>query len=200
MSSARTEILGRLKKAGRPGPRNRVLALIPKRGQAKGKDRTNMFVAEAKYSLAEVVRVQNLGSVPAAVVKILGTSLKVKVAPHPDLQGLDWTGLKVQFGRGAADDDVAVSVAFGAVAETGTLVLRSGKDAPTTLNFLPDVHVVVLHEQDIAGNYEAVWQKLLYENDQLPRTVNWITGPSRTADIEQTMLLGAHGPRKLVIL
>jgi L-lactate dehydrogenase complex protein LldG len=78
--------------------------------------------------------------------------------------------------------------------------MRSAADAPTTLNFLTDVHVVVLQSADIAANYETVWARLLKDYNQLPRTVNWITGPSRTADIEQTMLLGAHGPRKLIIL
>jgi len=79
-------------------------------------------------------------------------------------------------------------------------VLFRSPDSPTTLNFLPDVHVVILHSTDIEANYEAVWARLRCDEGGLPRTVNWITGPSRTADIEQTIFLGAHGPRKLVIL
>ena len=75
-------------------------------------------------------------------------------------------------------------------------------DNPTTLNFLPDTHIVVVQEADIAGDYETVWQRLreLYGPGALPRTVNFITGPSRSADIEQTLILGAHGPRALHIL
>jgi len=202
MSTARTEILARLKAASPSSVRPSTPALIPKRGQAEGQARTDMFVEEAVYGLAEVVRLQRWSEVVDKVTQVMadaGTD-KLKAAPHPKLQDLDWSGVEIAYGRGQDDDLVGLSVAYGAVAETGTLVMRSGADAPATLNFLPDVHVVVLQVSDIAANYEAVWACLLKEHNQLPRTVNWITGPSRTADIEQTMLLGAHGPRKLVIV
>jgi L-lactate dehydrogenase complex protein LldG len=94
---------------------------------------------------------------------------------------------------------VAVSHAFGGVAESGTLVLTSGRDNPTTLNFLPDTHIVVIDAKDIAGDYETLWARLRGQG-AMPRTVNWITGPSRSADIEQTLILGAHGPRRLHVM
>jgi len=202
MSTARTEILARLKAASPSSARPPTPALIPKRGQAKGPARTAMFVDEAVYGLAEVVRLKQWSDVVSHVAQVMADTGadKLKAAPHPKLQNLDWSGIKIAYGRGQDDDLVGLSVAYGAVAETGTLVMRSGADAPATLNFLPDVHVVVLQVSDIDANYEAVWGRLLKDSDQLPRTVNWITGPSRTADIEQTMLLGAHGPRKLVIV
>ena len=88
------------------------------------------------------------------------------------------------------------------MAETGTLILVSGAENPTTLNFLPDNHIVVVNAKDIAGDYETVWQNLrrAYGKGQMPRTVNMVTGPSRSGDIEQTILLGAHGPRSLHII
>ncbi len=89
--------------------------------------------------------------------------------------------------------------AFTAVAETGTLMLRSGPDHPTTLNFLPDTHIVVLRAGQIVGPYEDAWAKLRAAGD-MPRAVNFVSGPSRTADIEQTIQLGAHGPRRLHIV
>jgi len=78
----------------------------------------------------------------------------------------------------------------------------SGVENPTTLNFLPETHIVVLAGKDLVGDYEAAWAKLRgpYGKGVLPRTVNMITGPSRSADIEQTLLLGAHGPRKLHVI
>ncbi len=81
-------------------------------------------------------------------------------------------------------------------------MLTSGRDNPTTLTFLPETHVVVLDGNDIVGDYEAAWTKLRarYGKAAMPRTVNLITGPSRSADIEQTLLLGAHGPRRLQIV
>ena len=91
---------------------------------------------------------------------------------------------------------------FAGVAETGTLVLLSGPESPTTLNFLPDVHIALLFTDRVVGSYEDVWARLRARDGAtvMPRVVNWITGPSRTADIEQTLLLGAHGPRRLHII
>ena len=96
----------------------------------------------------------------------------------------------------------AVSMAFAGIAETGTLALVSGPANPTTLNFLPDNHIVVLRKEDVVADYESVFARLraAYGKGGAPRTLNFITGPSRSADIEQTLLLGAHGPRRLHIV
>jgi len=105
--------------------------------------------------------------------------------------------------RGASDghDLNALSAAFGAVAETGTLAMVSGPDNPSTLNMLPDNHVVVVFAEDVLSDFESVFAKLrLRYGDEMPRTLNFITGPSRSADIEQTLLFGAHGPRRLHIV
>jgi L-lactate dehydrogenase complex protein LldG len=95
-----------------------------------------------------------------------------------------------------------VSHAFGAIAESGTLAMVSGAENPSTLNFLPDNHIIVVSAKDIAGDYESVWNRVrfAYGKGSMPRTVNWITGPSRSGDIEQTLLLGAHGPRRLHVV
>jgi len=87
-------------------------------------------------------------------------------------------------------------------AETGTLVMASGPDNPTTLNFLPDTHIVVVDAKDIAGDYETVWARVRekFGIEALPRAINLITGPSRSADIAQILILGAHGPRRLHVL
>ncbi len=83
-----------------------------------------------------------------------------------------------------------------------SLVLTSGKDNPTTLNFLPETEIVVLDAADVAGDYETVWDRLRerFGKGTMPRTVNFVTGPSRSGDIEQTIILGAHGPRSLHIV
>ena len=93
-------------------------------------------------------------------------------------------------------------MAFAGIAETGTLALVSGPANPTTLNFLPDNHIVVLRKEDILSDYESVFARLrtAYGKGGAPRTLNFVTGPSRSADIEQTLLLGAHGPRRLHIV
>jgi len=197
-------------------------ALIPERGRSEGPAKTALFVSEAERADADVRRLTHMADVPEVVKRIL-TEAKItalKAAPDQELQAMDWADTDIAFGRGEGADHIGLSVAYGGVAETGTLVMTSGLNAPTTLNFLPDVHMVVIREQDIAANYEEVWDRLRADAQSdaqsdaradaradanadaplLPRTVNWITGPSRTADIEQTLLLGAHGPRKLIIL
>jgi L-lactate dehydrogenase complex protein LldG len=120
------------------------------------------------------------------------------------LTAMPWgqTALDVSAGRSDGGDPNAVSHAFGGVAESGTLAMLSGPDNPTTLNFLPDNHIVIVSAADVAGDYETIWQRLRERlgKGTLPRTVNLITGPSRSADIEQTLLLGAHGPRTLHII
>jgi L-lactate dehydrogenase complex protein LldG len=218
MIDSRARIMGRLKTAldkrhnptvRSSGADQRMKApprgLIPKRGQSEGLARIEMFVEEATRVSAQVVRLHALADLPAAALQLaheLGAS-RLKVAANPQLQALDWDGREVEFGIGHGDDLVGLSLAYAGVAETGTLVLRSGSDTPTTLNFLPDVHMVAIHSGDIKACYEDVWTLLRADapkhGAKMPRTVNWITGPSRTADIEQTILLGAHGPRKLVI-
>ena len=129
----------------------------------------------------------------------------VAMAPSPLLDGYDWSSqkmLSIRRGRGEGSDQVSVTGAFAGIAETGTVVMASGPDHPVSLNLLPDTHVVVLRESDIVGGYEDVWGRLRarYGKNLMPRTVNTITGPSRTGDIEQAMELGAHGPRRLHIL
>lgn len=186
--------------------------LIPQRGQLSRDQRIDLFVKEATRVNATTAKVDRFDNVPDAVGAYLRDHqlpARIKIAPDRRLKALDWqakTSLMVADGRGESDDGVSVSVAFGGVAETGTLVMASGPDTPTSLNFLPLDHIVVIDADDIAGDYEAVWARLRTKAVQagapgtLPRTVNWISGPSRTADIEQTLLLGAHGPQRLHIV
>jgi L-lactate dehydrogenase complex protein LldG len=131
--------------------------------------------------------------------------MAVKRGGDPRLAALPWErerNLTVSIGPSDGKDLAAVSHAFGAVAESGTLMLVSGADNPTTLNFLPDTHLVVVDAKDVVGDYETLWRRLRdkFGDGAMPRTVNLITGPSRSADIEQTLILGAHGPRRLHVL
>ena len=124
------------------------------------------------------------------------------LAVAPALAGLDWAsaGIAPHVGRSHGAEGVAVSRAFCAIAETGSVVLLSGPDNPTTLNFLPDHHLVVVDARDLVMHIEDAWSRLRLAPAGMPRAVNLITGPSRTADVEQTIQLGAHGPRSLHLL
>jgi L-lactate dehydrogenase complex protein LldG len=106
------------------------------------------------------------------------------------------------FGPADGADRASLSRAVVAAAETGTLVLVSGANNPTTLAFLPESHFILIRAGDVVGSYEEAFDRLraVYGDGALPRTVNLISGPSRTADIEQTIVRGAHGPKRLHVV
>jgi L-lactate dehydrogenase complex protein LldG len=188
-----------------PGP-------IPARAQVDRERQIALFAAEAERVQASVVRVKRLADVPGAIAQYLARhniEPRLKCAPDPLLRAVPWSkhpALSVAEGKGEGDDPVGVTGAFAAVAETGTLVLASGPESPTTLVLVPPVHVAVVPVRRLVGTYEDAWAALRAKgaatgkNFVMPRAVNWITGPSRTADIEQTLLLGAHGPQRLFIV
>ena len=181
--------------------------VVPERGAQSPRKRLNLFrdmLAEASGTVQEVA---SLDEVPAAVTAYLRSKnlpMAVRRGADPLLQSIPWQSegtLEVSVGRSDGEQLAAVSHAFRGVAETGTLVLTSGADNPTTLNFLPEHHLVVIEAKDIVGDYETVWDALRKKfGVKLPRTVNWITGASRSADIEQVLLHGAHGPMGLHVL
>jgi L-lactate dehydrogenase complex protein LldG len=166
-----------------------------------------LFRAQAEAAFATVAEVASAAAVPGAVADYLrGHNLPaaLRLGHDPRLAAMPWGDTSLAIERGPSDggDLNAVSHAFGGVAETGTLIMVSGPDNPSTLNFLPDNHIIVLSAADILGDYESIWDRMraAYGKGRMPRTVNMITGPSRSADIEQTLLLGAHGPRRLHIV
>lgn len=134
----------------------------------------------------------------SAYLQINGLAAKIRVAPA--LQEMAWgEALEVSYGNTRGDDLVSVTPAFCAVAETGSVVLLSSDKSPTSLNFLPDVHIVIVDKDQLVSHIEDVWGRLRALGE-MPRTVNFITGPSKTADVEQTLQIGAHGPRNLHVI
>jgi L-lactate dehydrogenase complex protein LldG len=183
--------------------------LMPERGKGDSAHRLTLFAQMAEEVSATVQRVENLDELPSAIQGFLRAHNLPHAIRHgadPLIDALPWQDhaptLERRRGRAVPADETSLSHAFAGVAETGTLILHSGPDNPTTLNFLPDNHIVILAAADIAGTYEEVWDRLRgkFGERNLPRTVNMITGPSRTGDVEQTIELGAHGPRRLHIL
>ncbi|WP_404382460.1 lactate utilization protein C [Caenispirillum salinarum] len=177
--------------------------VVPARATGEHAALVERFVEMAEFAAATVTRVPGMEAVPHAVADWLkGHNLGPKVVAAPDatLDGLEGHGtLEVTRGVAHPADQASVTPCFAGVAETGTLVLLSGPDNPTSLNFLPDNHIIVVRASQIVGGYEEAWAKLRAQG-AVPRTVNMVTGPSRTGDIEQTLQLGAHGPRRLHIV
>jgi L-lactate dehydrogenase complex protein LldG len=180
--------------------------LIPARAAALDHaGQVELFVAMAEEVDATVVRVANAADVPGAVADYLSRQnlpARLVMTPDPKLDDIPWGArplLEIRKGRAEDGDAAGITASFAAIAETGTLMLVSGPESPTRNNFLPDTHVVVLRAREVVAAYEDGWDRLRAAG-AMPRTVNFITGPSRTGDIEQRLVLGAHGPRRLHIV
>lgn len=118
-----------------------------------------------------------------------------------DLNGLPWPeGVRRAFRDAQADDDVIVTMADAAIAETATIVVASSRAKPASHNYLPEHHLVVVRESTIVRWQEDAWTLLRARRDFPPRAVAMISGPSKTADVEQTIEYGAHGPRRLHVV
>jgi L-lactate dehydrogenase complex protein LldG len=205
--TARDDILSRIR-AGRseakPYPGS---GPVPKRGQVSGAERKALFVHMAQAAAASVDEAASRAEVPALVKTYLSRHnlpAEARLAPDPRITEIDWASqplLSISVGGTDGSHAVSVTGAFAGVAETGTLALTSGAPAPTLLNFLPETHIVVVDAKDLAGTYEELWAKLAAQyGAEMPRTLNLVTGPSRSGDIEQTILMGAHGPKRLHII
>jgi L-lactate dehydrogenase complex protein LldG len=217
--SPRDDILGGIRRALGRGPPtedvDRALAervaahrrnLIPARAAVLAATaRVELFVEMAEAVQTTVKRVASDAKVPEEVARYLAAEnlpAELVMAPDPGLDVLPWAErplLQIRRGKAEAGDTVSLTPCLAAVAETGTLMLTSGPGTPTTLNFLPDTHIVMLRASQVVATYEDGWD-LLRARGALPRTVNFITGPSRTGDIEQRIELGAHGPRRLHVI
>lgn len=182
--------------------------IVPERGQLPDKKRVALFCQMAEKVAATVTRVRSPERVPRVVADYLRAKnlpAAIRMGDDRRLRTMPWDALKsldVKPGRSDGFDEVGVSHAFAGIAETGTIALVSGKDNPTTVNFLPEHHIVVVDAGEIAGDLETVLTRLRrkFGKGGMPRTLNLVTGPSRSGDIEQKIILGAHGPRALHLI
>lgn len=186
------------------GPRG----IIPKRGQLPQLKQVDLFCAQAEVVQSTVVRIESYSALPEAVTNYLRANnlpSALRMGDDERLADAPWDAVpNLERAKGVAieTDTTGLSHATTGVAETGTLVMTSGMDNPTSVNFLPENHIIVIRATDIEGDYETALDRIrqIEGKGRMPRTVNMITGPSRSGDIEQTILLGAHGPRKLHII
>jgi len=179
----------------------------PARATLAPGDLRTQFIQHLTRGQAHVVEVPDTEGLPEAIAAYLretNTPARLRMGADPRLSGLPWErapGLERETGRADPSDEVALSHAVAAASETGTLFLASGPDNPVTLSFLPETHLVVLNAATLAGGYEdalAIVRAALPEG-YMPRTLNLISGPSRTSDIGGKTVMGAHGPRHLAV-
>ena len=181
---------------------------IPARAHASREALIELMTTMLAAQGAEVTRAATPEDAVRAVAEDLrnhNLPSRLRVGGDAQLAALPWDvmpGVELVFGPANGEDRAGLSRAVAAAAETGTLVLVSGADNPTTLAFLPEAHFILVSAGDVVGSYEEAFDRLraIYGEGALPRTVNLISGPSRTADIEQTIVRGAHGPKRLHVV
>lgn len=170
-----------------------------------------LFIAKVEEAAATIVELRSLDEVPAAIADYLRAHNLppiLRLAPDPSLENLPWSKapmLTVTAGPSDGSDPVSLTGCVAGIAETGTLMLASGADNPTGLAFLPETHVVVVRRDQLVGGLEDAFDRLREKcgpsgGATWPRAINFITGPSRSGDIEQQLQMGAHGPRQLHVL
>ncbi len=182
--------------------------IIPKRAQLPDDERVTMFCALAEKYNATTTRISSIEQLPGEVSRYLkarNLPAEIRMGNDAFFDGARFESertLEVKKGASDGTELTGLSHAVGAVAESGTLVLTSGPDNPVTISFLPEHHIVVVKASDVGGTLEDAFANIrtTYGKGEMPRTVNFVTGPSRSGDIEQTILLGAHGPRALHIV
>lgn len=169
-----------------------------------GRNSAALFVKKLKAADAIVSEIQSVRSVAAAVSRFLednGLSPHIVTSSDPLIARIKWPkSIKAAQRVARPRDHTSVTSAVCGVAETGTVVLVSSNQTPTTLNFLPENHIVILRKSQILSHFEQAWQLLREKYPQWVRTVNLISAPSKTADVEQTIQLGVHGPRQLMVV
>ncbi len=212
MTSARAEIFSRLERSlGRKRlsdveskalnarlespPRN----LIP--AYAQNTDAIELFAKMAPLSAATLTRVHDWSLVPkevTAFARLFNLPSQAVATQEDEMTKLPWGKgvLTTRFVKVDRNDLVGVSLAHAGIAETGTIVDLSCADHPMSINHLPENHISILPASRIVATYEEFWDQMrdTFGPGHMPRTALWITGPSRTADVGQQMLFGAHGP------
>lgn len=168
-----------------------------------GPDLVAVFRERAAASASTLGAVASEREVPAAVARYLSAhGIAGRGCVWPALAALDWAGAGLALEARAARDEDAVGVtgAYCAIAETGTLCVLSSPETPSSTSLVPETHVAIVPAGRIVGCMEDAWDLMRLEFGRLPRAVNYISGPSRTADIEQTVVLGAHGPARVHVV
>ena len=220
MSAARDNVMARVRKALGKSARDEpglaaAEAYLVERAQgprpAQAGDLVEHFMRRARDMESTVERIADRSEIPARVARYLqAPQLSLASSAQkadegvcwPEFAALDWigAGLKIEARPTKGSDRLGITGVFCAIAETGTMVILSGADTPTATMLLPDTHVAVVPAERIVAGMEDAFALIRRERGQLPRAVNLISGPSRTGDIEQTIVLGAHGPYRVHIL
>ncbi len=183
--------------------RSRRLTQTPKpatyRAPKTEGDLTESFVEKLSAQYADVRTLNSMADVPDAIADILrgrNMAAQIHVPPDSELASLSLPNVEIRRAP-PGQFDAAVTFASFAIAETGTLAYAAGTGNPASWHFRPLLEIAIVRAGAVVAELEDVLAAL---KGGLPSTLNLVSGPSRTGDIEQTMELGAHGPKELAVL
>lgn len=204
--SARDEILARLREQGRQ-------ATLPAPWQSRRHfdDLAARFVQSLTAGSGEVIRASGLQAALDELDRLLA-ELEVETAvanDEPPLSGLDlgarWPAVDWHVAGQTSGDlrafcskaDIGLSGAIAALAETGTVILASGPGGSRLASLLPPIHLALVPVSCLTTD---IFTWTAGRQGPPPANVNLISGPSKTADIEQTLAIGVHGPKRFIVI
>lgn len=207
-TTSRDAIFGAIRSALERGPlpdarRAELDGRLPRHTRpAQDEELCERFIRKFESRAGSVQRIASRADIPAAVEAYRASmQLPRRAAVGAALKDLVWPAdWQVHHGRAGIEELLSITPSLAGIAETGSVMLGASADSPTTHNFVPDDHVVVLEAANIVAYFEDAWALLRRRAEGMPRATNIISGPSRTADVEQTIQLGAHGPRRVHVL
>jgi L-lactate dehydrogenase complex protein LldG len=204
MNDARGEIMATIARNRARHRQAAIRHIVPRRAVLSGPERMELFTTMARKSAASVRHIASAQELPAAVQNYLQAE-----SIHPrsiylngrELTKFDWNALQTKPSAEPRDyrSELGIARAFCGIAETGSLALLSAPAISSAAWFLPEILIVAVVKDRIFGTQEECWIALR-GLAEFPRTLTFMTGPSRTGDIEQKIVIGAHGPKKLHIL
>ncbi len=197
----------------------KTVAQIKLKDTPQQEELVSQFVTKISSSKANVFNIDSMNDLPSAIRSWLDDnqySNTIYCGEKSSLKAFDWRSKDINLSTEKFTDDgqVSISTASCAIADTGSLVLLSGLENPTSNNFLAEHHLVILDKNTIVYRSEDAWAFLLNKelldrelmnkkppnsHQPLPRAVNFISGPSSSADVGLTLEYGAHGPRTLSV-
>jgi L-lactate dehydrogenase complex protein LldG len=161
------------------------------------------FMKECERLQSTVAEAASLADVPGEVARYLSAgSLPNAVVGWHEFASLDWAGAGIAFAdRHAHGDDLTgITGCYCAIGETGTLLLLGAAATPKLTALLPETHICIVRKSRMVATMEDAFQLMRDEIGEPPRATFFVSGPSRTADIEQTIVIGAHGPYRVHVI
>lgn len=149
--------------------------------------------------LADICREKGLNNLLFSPNTEWGQAIAAQAERFPALRHYDQPidGWKEEMFYGI---DAAFTGTLGGIAETGTLILWPDAEEPRTMSLVPPIHIALLDTDKLYTTFAAAVQEQGWVEKGLPTNALLVSGPSKSADIEQTLAYGVHGPKELVVI